>query len=275
MKLNQPTIVLCEMAETSFARLQSYSPFCLKVHRALGATGLAYESRRGAPRDFRHLNPAAQVPVLLVDDEVIADSTRIVARIVELAAALGRPSLVPRDPRHAAEAWLWEDWADRALSGYVVAARWADHRNWPLVSEAYFQGAPWFVRRVVAPQIRRKVIASLVARDVLRSGPDALWDDYRRVLDCLEARAPEQGFWATSDQPTVADIGLFGQLQSLRTPLTAAQSREIALRPALSDWLDRVDESTLPGRESLGLTAPRGHDMTRPCPSRIPIRAQA
>lgn len=276
MKTNQPKIVLCELGETGIANVQSYSPFCLKVHRALGLAGLEYASRHGAPRDFRALNPVEQVPVLLVDDEVISDSTRILARIDELAVARGRPSLLPTDPRARAEAWLWEDYADRALSGYLVAARWADGRNWPLVREAYFQGAPWFVKKLIVPMLRRKVVSRLMARDFLRAGEKALWDDYRRVLDFLEARAPLGGFWLGGEQPSVADVAIFGQLHGLRTPLTAAQARELTLRPALTDWLDRVDEATFPGRSTVRLTAGYGHDMTpEACRSPIPIRAQA
>ena len=133
---------------------------------------------------------------------------------------------------------------------------------------------------MIVPRLRRKVLASLVARDFLRAGETALWDDFRRVLDALEARAPLEGFWVESDAPTVADVAIFGQLHGLRTPLTAAQGRELALRPALTDWLDRVDAATFPGRAKMagagGLTAPRGHDMTRAaCRSPIPTHAQA
>ena len=155
----------------------------------------------------------------------IKDSTTIVAAVAQLSERLGGPSLAPKDARARAEAWLWEDWADRAMNGYLVAARWADARNWPLVREAYFKGAPWFVKTLIAPKVRRKVVAALHARDFLRSGEEALWDDFRRVLDLLEARAPLGGFWVTPDAPTVADIALFGQLQAFRTPLTEAQSR--------------------------------------------------
>jgi glutathione S-transferase len=204
MKDKQPTIVLCELGETGIPNVQSYSPFCLKVHRALGLAGLDYTSRRGAPHDFRALDPRGQVPVLLVDDEVIGDSTEILARIDALAVRRGGASLVPADARARAEAWLWEDYADRALNGYLVAARWADPRNWPLVREAYFKGAPWLVKRLVVPMLRRKVISALVARDFLRAGEKALWDDFRRVLDCLEARAPLDGFWLGGEAVTVA-----------------------------------------------------------------------
>lgn len=235
-------IVLCEIGQTGIPGLESWSPFCLKAHRALRVAGLDYTSRRGrAPSDFRDLNPSGQVPVLVVDDRPVADSTRILERIL---------AIVPSAFDASAEAWLWEDWADRALSGYLVAARWADPKNWPVVRDAYFAGAPWFVRAFIAPAVRRRVIGSLVARDFLRHGDEALWSDFRRILDHLEARAPERGFWL-GGALSVADLGLFAQLRSLRTPLTAMQAREIELRPKLVDWIDRVDSATSRSREAV------------------------
>ncbi len=238
--MENPTLILCDGAAPASAAHESYSPFALKTHRALKLAGLAYETRRGRmPADFKRYNPQAQIPVLLVDDEPVHDSTRILARLAELA-----PSLLPRDPRARAEAWLWEDWADRALRGYVIAARWADDRNWPAVRDAIFGGAPWFMRKIIAPLVRRRVAGTLVVSDFTRAGMPALWDDFRRVLDALEARAPERGFWL-GDAPSIADVGLFGQLHALRIEaLTPSQARELKLRPALTDWLDRVDEAT-------------------------------
>ena len=235
-------IVLCEVGQTGVPGLESWSPFCLKVHRALRTAGLSYESRHGRmPADFKDLNPAGQVPVLVVDGKPISDSTRIVEKILALA---------PQAFSVSAEAWLWEDWADRALNGYVVAARWADPKNWPLLHDMYFGKAPWFVRSFVAPAVRRRVLKALEARDFLRHGPDALWSDFRRILDHLEERAPEGGFWLGGPL-SIADLGLFAQLRSLRTQLTAAQSREIELRPRLVDYLDRVDSATRSSRESV------------------------
>jgi glutathione S-transferase len=241
-----PPLTLCDLREPTGFAVETWSPFALKVHRALRLGGLPYAIRRGeGPHAFKELNPALQVPVLLFGDEPIPDSTRILRRIVELV-----PSLVPDEPRLRAEAWLWEDFADRSLSGHVVAARWADDRNWGAVRDAYFGGAPWLVRRLVVPTIRRRVLAALHARDVTRSGPAALLDDYRDVLDALEARAPHDGFWLGAT-PTIADVAIFGHLHSLRAGLTPSQAREIVLRPALTDWLDRVDEVTRAPRLAL------------------------
>src|SRR3954468_18330191 len=78
-------LVLCELADTGIAGVESFSPFCLKAHRALKVAGLPYTRRHGfGPRAFRQYNPTGQVPVLLVDGEPVADSTEILRRILAL-----------------------------------------------------------------------------------------------------------------------------------------------------------------------------------------------
>jgi glutathione S-transferase len=234
--------VLCELEDpAALTTLESLSPFCLKVHRALKLAGLPYERAHGGrPDAFKRHNPTGQVPVLLQDGVPLADSTAILRRIVALA-----PRAFDRGADAAAlgERWLWEEMADGVLSGYLVAARWADDRNWPLVSKAYFGKAPWFVRRLIAPRIRARVVGGLVARDVWRRGAEACWARFVDTLDDLEARAPGRGFWL-GESPGVADVALFAQLASLRTPLTSWQWRELEKRPRLVDWLDRVDAAT-------------------------------
>jgi glutathione S-transferase len=240
-RTNTPSLVLCELADAAADGPESYSPFCLKAHRALKLAGLPYERRHGSrPADFRAHNPTGQVPVLLVDGEPIGDSTKILERVDALTGALTRGL----DARGRAEAWLWEDFSDTALNGYLVAARWADERNWPVVRDAYFGAAPWLVRAAIAPRVRGSVVGALVARDVWRAGPDACWARFAQTLDQLEARSPASGFWL-GPLPSVADLGLFAQLHSLRTRLTRPQADAVAARPALSAYLDRVDAATL------------------------------
>ncbi|MBL8973155.1 MAG: glutathione S-transferase N-terminal domain-containing protein, partial [Myxococcales bacterium] len=189
----QPTLVLCELARPPAPGLESYSPFCVKVHRALKAAGLAYTSRRAmTPAGHRDVNPQRQVPVLLIDGRPVADSTHILAA---LAALQPTPPWVAVDPAEHAEALLWEELADSSLNGFLVAARWADDRNWPTVRDTFFSAAPWPVRRIVAPQARRRIVAGLVARDIWRAGPDACWRRFQILLDALERRAPATGFW--------------------------------------------------------------------------------
>jgi len=245
-----PSFILCELADPTLTTLESLSPFCVKVHRALKLARLPYERRHGSrPSDFDDLSPTAQVPVLIVDGTPVSDSTAILRRLVDLApqafdSGLGAEALRER--------WLWEELADTALNGFLVAARWADERNWDAVRAEYFGSAPWFVRALIAPRVRSHVLKGLVARDVWRAGPKACWDRFQLLLDDLEACAPRAGYWL-GESPGVADVALFGQLASFRTPLTAWQAAEVAKRPRLDDWLDRVDAATRAGFVQSGI----------------------
>jgi glutathione S-transferase len=87
MTSKSPALTLCELTDPGLPGMESYSPFCLKTHRALRFARLAYERRFGhAPAQFKRWNPTGQVPVLLVDGEPVSDSTRILQRIDALTA---------------------------------------------------------------------------------------------------------------------------------------------------------------------------------------------
>jgi glutathione S-transferase len=189
---------------------------------------------------LKELNPLGQLPVLLVGDEKVADSTQILRRIESLAPGALTGGL---DPRSMAEAWLWEEFADVALYPYVLASRWADDRGWPVPREAFFGAMPAPVRAIVAPMVRNQTKQKLVARDFTRAGLDACYERLSRVLDQLDARAPEDGYWL-GPRPCVADLGLFAHLHSLRIPVIPWQAEEVGKRGRLSRYLDRMDAAT-------------------------------
>lgn len=260
------SLVLCEFAETGIAGIETFSPFCLKVRRALRAAGLPHTSRRAHdPGDFRALNPAGQLPILLVDDAPIADSTAILRAI---RAAV--PAAFPGNAC-AGEALLWEELADSHLNGFLVASRWADEANWPSVRQAYFGQAPWPVRALIVPRLRAKVLRSLYARDVVRAGMAACWASFEATLDALDERAPREGFWLAAGFST-ADVALSSQLDALRTPLTPRQATLVGARARLCRWLDRVDAHVRRGpRPTPGLDA----DLRAAAPPEPPAAAVA
>lgn len=226
-------LVLRELADGAALGVESASPFCLKIHRSLRAAGLPY-TRHHAPMPAAQKGPTGQVPLLDVDGRTLADSSTILRWIVAT-----RPDRVAAGPEH----WLWEELADTALNGFLVAARWADEDNWPRVRDLYFGGMPVFLRWFLPERIRAGVLRTLRARDVTRAGPEALRARFLTLLDDLDARAPRAGFWL-GPAVGVADLALFGQLRSLDTPLTPGQAADLRARPQLSAWLDRVDTAT-------------------------------
>ncbi|WP_437964770.1 glutathione S-transferase family protein [Sorangium sp. So ce260] len=243
MNDKHPPLTLCELADPGVPGLESYSPFCLKVHRALKVAGLPYARRHGAhPGAFKRYNPAGKVPVLLVGDEPVCDSTEILRRIEAMAPG----TLVSGDSAAQAEAWLWEEFADASLGGFVVAARWADERNWPAARKAFFGGLPAPLRAVLPRVVRRRLIAALVTREFWAGGAERCWGRLEALLDKLEARAPRDGFWV-GDALSVADLALFAHLHSLRIDLTPWQQAAVRRRAALSAYLDRVHARTSGG----------------------------
>jgi glutathione S-transferase len=230
-----PHLILCELGVPDEAHVESHSPFCLKVHRALRAAGLPYERRHGVhPGVHKQHNARGQVPVLIVDGTPIADSTEIVKAIATL-----RPEALAT----SGEAWLWEEYADTSLNGFLVAARWADDANWVRTKTAYFSSMPAPVRAIVPTLLRKNVIKALNARDVWRGGADACWQRFHETLAHLNERAPSDGFWCGAPL-SVADVSIFGQLWSLTTALTPVQRDAVRAQPRLWSYLQRVDEKT-------------------------------
>lgn len=236
-----PDLTLCELADTGIRGLESYSPFCLKVHRALKTLGLHYRREHGrTPASFASYNPLKQVPVLLMNGEAIADSTRILERLERIGAG----SLVPADATLRGESYLWEEMGDGVLAGFVAAARFADPDNWPRVRRLFFNGMPAPLRRVIPAVVRRRVIKGLIAKDVWRAGRQACWLRFQTTLNALDARAPHSGNWLGGERITTADLGIFAPLQVLRNELTPWQAEQIERRPRLAAYLDRVQSQT-------------------------------
>ncbi|HEY0483413.1 MAG TPA: glutathione S-transferase family protein [Kofleriaceae bacterium] len=239
--MTPPRVTLYDFpAKTGLDGWNSFSPFVLEVARALQLAGLAYEHVYANMMKLKELNPTGQLPVVAFGDDKVADSTRILRRIeVVVPGSLTRGL----DARATAESWLWEEFADTSLYPYVLATRWADDRGWPVPKKHFFGPLPPVVRSVVGSAVRRGTVKKLMERDFLRGGLDACYARMAAVLDDLEARAPDDGFWLGA-HATVADLGLFGQLHALRLPLVEFPAAEVARRTRLSRYLDRVDAAT-------------------------------
>src|SRR5262249_19516994 len=97
-------LVVCDFpATTGLPGWSSFSPFVLEVDRALGLAKLPFERHHVNIMKLKELNPKGQLPVLMVGDEKVADSTRILHKIEELAPGSMTGGLAPAA---VAEAWL-------------------------------------------------------------------------------------------------------------------------------------------------------------------------
>ena len=221
---------------------ESFSPFVLEVSRALRLAKVPFEMTQVNMMKLKDTSPIGQLPVVAFGDEKVGDSTRILERIESMVPGSMTGGL---DARGVAEAWLWEEFADTSLYPYVLSTRWVDERGWPVVRKYFFVAVPAPLRAVVPGVVRRGIKKKLIERDFTRAGLDACYERMGRVLDSLDARAPDEGFWL-GPKATVADLGLFAHLHSLRLPLTPWPAGEVARRARLTRYLDRVDAATPP-----------------------------
>ncbi len=101
---------------------QPLSPFCRKIRLVLAEKRIEVELVEEKPwerrMDFLRLNPAGQVPVLKIDDLVLADSGAIFEYLEETQPD---PPLLPKDPGLRAEARRLAAWFDDKFHREVTA----------------------------------------------------------------------------------------------------------------------------------------------------------
>jgi glutathione S-transferase len=227
-------------ASTGHPGWESFSPFVLEVSRAIRLAKVPFEMKQVNMMKLKDINPLGQLPVVAFGGEKVADSTRILERLEVMVPGSMTGGL---DARGVAEAWLWEEFADTSLYPYVLATRWVDERGWPVPLKYFFGAMPAVLRAFVPGIVRRATMKKVFERDFTRAGLDACYERMGRVLDALDTRAPDEGFWL-GPKATVADLGLFAHLHSLRLPLIPWQAEVVARRQRLTRYLDRVDAAT-------------------------------
>ena len=208
------------------------TPYTEKVRRALLLKGLPFELREPeSPADYKRWSPeTGLLPVLAIDSERVADSTRILVRLDEL---FPKPPLLSPDPVIAEQQRQLEDWADESFSWHwnrwlALARRQADAKR------AAPGGRSGPARRLLA-WLRAGGSWERPETALLRNVDDRLGD----LVNLLGTR---RFFYA--DQPSMADLGVYGMLSVLRLDAMLGSARLLASRPTLIDFMRRLEEAT-------------------------------
>ena len=222
-----------------------HSAFCLKVRMVLQAKGLSYRTVEVTPgigqvAVFR-LSGQRQVPVLVDGDTVLADSSAISRHLEQLGED---PTLLPTDPKQAAQVHLIEDWADTTLAAGGRAS---------LVQAA-----------ALDPELRVALLPDDVPdplRSVMGAIPGGWVNSVSELVNQGERAALlaslEQLAASVEDSPvlvgeamTLADLAVAAQLSLLRFPQSAGSSLAGRGVPGLSDhpklqalfhWRDQLE----------------------------------
>jgi glutathione S-transferase len=221
-------------------RLESASPYCVKVGRALRFKGLRFTTRDVSLPPRRDVNPARKLPVLVWDGEAIADSSRILRVLDERHP---EPALVPEGPAERALAHLLEDWADEALYWMLLYLRWMVPENAgrmkALFAASMRPPLAWVGPSLVAHVIRR----ALRSQGMGRLPPEAFFDELMRALASLDARLAAAEFLAGTG-PSHADIAVFAMLNGMREAPLDFGPELLDGHPHLLAWYARVDAAT-------------------------------
>lgn len=191
------------------------SPFVVKTLAAADYKGLAYDHAEYVSiRELGQYNSTTgKVPVALFDGEAVYDSTLILRRFDEIHP--DRP-LVSSDPTVAGQQRILEDWADESLYWNVQAFRWhAKNEHRTIAQNARFVPAP--LRMFAKPMLRRLVGRQPRAQGMGRLPYQMLVRELGVRLDDLVLLLTQHPFFF-SDEPSIADFAIYGQLCTVVSP---------------------------------------------------------
>ena len=211
------------------------SPFCGKVRQMLRHKGVPYrtvEYNGLRVRTMRRLSVAGLLPVLDWDGERIADSAKIAAFLEQRVPT---PPLYPADPRDAALARRYEDWAASSLYAYGLYLR-AEYAAPRAVSIALLcAGRPAWERLLFSAAYTRHVRRRVAALGFLKREGAEVEATCLRLVDDLDASLRERA-WLVGEARSIADISVAAQLQEMLRTSTLAD--RIRRRPNVVRWLD-------------------------------------
>lgn len=206
------------------------NPYTEKCRRALILKGLDFELREpSGPEDIGRWSPeTGLLPVMTVDDELVSDSTNILLRL-ELIRP--EPPLLSADPTLAAQQRHLEDWADESFLWY-----WQEwHRlEGGGTGRSPAAGHLRTLRRL-GGWLRAAEAQEHPGTAVLRGLDDRLND----LLNFLGARR-----FFYSDRLSMADLAVYSMLRTLRRDQIPGSARLLSDRPALLEFMHRVEEET-------------------------------
>lgn len=235
-----PRIELIQFPGTG--RLESVSPFCVKVQRVLNYKRLSYAVRDVTLPPRSGINPAGKLPVLRYDIETIPDSTAIALFLEERHP---EPALVLPAGNARPVGMLIEDWADEALYWMLLYLRWRFPENAARMKVLFAAMMP-FPLSLVAPRIvERQILRALHAQGTGRLERTRFLTGLRRMLAALDALAAQREF-LSGPALGLCDLAVFAMLQGMREAPLDHGVGEVDAFPDLLRWYLRVEDLTAP-----------------------------
>ena len=216
-------------------------PYTEKVRRALLYKRIPFEFHEPtAPEDYQRWNPkSGMLPVIHIGDELIEDSTQI---LYALDARYPDPPLLASDPMVANLQRQLEDWADESFLWHWMRYRrmlGGGEAPLPLAGE----GAVDPKAGPVKSSAFRRLRAWLKAGGTWERPITGLQRELGARMDDLVNFLGSRPFFY-SDRLSVADLGVYAMMFTMRRDSIPGSARLLAERPTLIAFMARVEEAT-------------------------------
>jgi len=176
----------------------SFSPFCAKLEAWLRLADISYERRGADPRK----SPTGKIPYVDVDGELMADSQRIIDRLVALHGDRLDGDL---DPGQRATGRAVTRMLEEATYFAMVRARWLTPAGFGFVREHILDPmVPRFIRPLVYPKIQRDLRRTMQGQGIGRYSMDEVYRMAIADFDALAALVADRPF-VLGDTPTTVD----------------------------------------------------------------------
>jgi len=203
------------------------------------------------------------IPILRFPDGRLMNDSTPLAYALEREHP-GQRSIIPDDPAHAWLNDLLEDFADEWVTKMMFHYRWfyADDRafaqTWIITSRDPVMAEGQ--RRAGMQMFNDRQVGRMARVGCTEQNRPIIEDSYRFVLDTLDEHVRTIPF-LFGTRPSLADFGLFGQLQILSVdPTPMAEMR--ARAPDVYCWVLRLDDASGVEGEWLDASAPLPHTLT-------------
>lgn len=220
----------------------SSCPFCSKVREGLLLKGIPHRLVEVNPRTKQGLpelptGAPRKVPVLVVGDRVVCDSTTILQFLDE--AYPHTLAFRPEAPALRARADEIEEWVDAQLIPALPTVIYGTLREAGKAAALIAKTSEFGIGKGLGVQLTGPLIMHLVAKRILKkNGRKDAHGWVNENLDQVERWLGDQPYLCGSEL-TVADVAVLGALECVREfPIFASIER----RPSLRRWLSRMVE---------------------------------
>ncbi|GLE09255.1 hypothetical protein PINS_up020864 [Pythium insidiosum] len=233
-------------ASTTWPKVTLYQyepcPYCCKVKAVLDYLRIPYHVVEVNPltkKETQAFTDYKKVPVVRIDDEVVVDSSAIIARLRELAVELGAQEAESVDGVSFEEEEKWRKWVDEKL---ILMTPPNIYRTVPEALQAFDY---CLTEGKFTPMERRlskysgAVIMYLIAK---RSKKKYGIEDERQALyDALESWVSAVGDRAFlgGSVPNMADLSVFGVLRAMKGLQTFD---DLMANTTIQPWFDRMTD---------------------------------